>query len=250
MSAWHLFSRKTKRIEEKWNVRTMFGEGLNFAATEAYKVLRTNLKFSFPDDGLGKVIGVTSAIQGEGKSTTVSNIAYALAQEREKVILLEADLRKPTLAAKLSLARQPGLTNLLVDRESGDEVIQHSTYAPNLDVICSGDIPPNPSELLGSERMGEIIADLRKKYSYIMVDLPPVTLVSDGLAMSKYLDGVVIIVREDASDRKQLSEAMRQIKMVGIRVLGFVYRSAVNSGKRYAYKRYKKYGYYSENPKK
>ena len=250
MSAWHLFSRKTKNVEEKWNVRTMFGENLNFAAKEAYKVLRTNLKFSFPDDGQGKVIGITSAIQGEGKSTTVCNIAYALAEEQEKVILLEADLRKPTIATKLGLARQPGLTNLLVDRDSGDEVIQRSSYANNMDVICSGDIPPNPSELLGSERMGEILAELRKKYRYILVDLPPITLVSDTLAMSKHLDGVVMIVREAVSDRKQLTEAMRQIKMVGIRILGFVYRSSLDNGRRYAYKRYKKYGYYSENTKK
>lgn len=247
MRAWHLFSRKPKKVEEKWSVRTMFGSGLNFAATEAYKALRTNLKFSFPDDGLGKVIGVTSAIQGEGKSTTACNLAYALSVEREKVILLEADLRRPTVATKLSLARQPGLTNILVDRESGDEAIQHSSYAPEMDVICCGDVPPNPSELLGSERMGQILADLRKQYRYIIVDLPPVNLVSDGLAMSKYMDGIVVVVREDVSDRKQLEEAIRHIGMVGVRILGFVYRAAAGGGKNYAYKRYKKYGYYSEN---
>ena len=248
MREWYLFSHRAKNVEEKWNVRTMFGEGLNFAGTEAYKVLRTNLKFSFPDDGMGKVIGVTSASQSEGKSTTACNIAYALAEDREKVILLEADLRRPTVAAKLSLARKPGLTNMLVDRESGDDVIQRSPHAPNMDVICSGDLPPNPSELLGSVKMGQILEQLRQQYHYIVVDLPPVTVVSDGLAMSKYLDGMVFVVREDVSDRKLIAEAMRQIRMVGVRVLGFVYRASEESGKRYGYGKYKK-GYYSEYKK-
>lgn len=249
MKAWHLFSRKAKNVEEKWNVRTMFGSNLSFATTEAYKVLRTNLKFSFPDDGLGKVIGITSAVQSEGKSTTACNIAYALAEEREKVLLLEADLRRPTLASKLSVARRPGLTNLLVDRESGDEVIQKSPYAPNMDIICSGDIPPNPSELLGSDRMAQMLDRFRREYRYIVVDMPPVTVVSDSLAMSKNLDGIVMVVREGVSDRKLLAEAMRQIGMVGVRVLGFVYRSTDSAAKRYGYKRHKKYGYYSEYKK-
>ena len=246
MKDWHLFSRKTKNLEEKWNIKTMFGANLNFAATEAYKVLRTNLKFSFPDDGRGKVIGITSAVQSEGKSTTACNIAYVLAEEQEKVILLEADLRRPTIASKLGIARRPGLINMLVNRESGDEVVQTSPYAPNVAVISSGDVPPNPSELLGSDRMAEVLDDLRKKYRYIIVDLPPVTVVSDTLAMSKSLDGVVVVVREDVSDRKQLGEAMRQLKMAGVSVLGFVYRAAEDSNKHYGGSKYKRYGYYAE----
>ena len=132
-------------------------------------------------------------------------------------------------------------------RDDYKKFIQQSPHAPGMDLLTAGDIPPNPSELLGSERMGQIIAELRKKYKYIIVDLPPVNLVSDSLAMSKYMDGLVIVVREDVSDRKQLTEAMRQIHMIGIRVLGFVYRASAGSSKSYAYKRYKKYGYYSEN---
>lgn len=244
MKNWHLFSRKAKKTEEKWNVKTMFGGSLSFATAEAYKVLRTNLKFSFPDDGQGKIIGVTSAVQSEGKSTTACNVAYALAEGQDKVILVEADLRRPTVATKLSIARRPGLTNMLVSRESGDEVVQQSPHAPKVDIICSGDVPPNPSELLGSERMAEVLSELRKKYSYIIVDLPPVTVVSDAVAISKSLDGVVVVVREDASDRKLLAEAMRQLNMAGVRILGFAYRSAEDSSKRYGYGKYKRYGYY------
>ena len=225
MRDWHLFSRKAKKAEEKWNVRTMFGENLPFAVTEAYKVLRANLKFSFPHDGCGKIIGITSATQSEGKSSTACNIAYALAEEDGKVLLLEADLRRPTIATKLGVARRPGLTNVLVNQESGRDVLQQSSYAPKVDVIVSGDVPPNPSELLGSKRMLELIEELRKEYRYIVVDLPPVTVVSDAVAMARCLDGVVIVVRESVTDRKQLRDAMRQLKMVGIRVLGFVFRN-------------------------
>ena len=243
MKNWHLFSRKTKNVEEKWNVKTMFGANLGFAAAESYKVLRTNLKFSFPDDGQGKIIGFTSAVQSEGKSTTACNVAYALAEEQDKVLLIEADLRRPTVATKLSIARRPGLTNILVNREAMEDVVQRSSYAPNVDVICCGDVPPNPSELLGSEQMTQLLDDLRTKYRYIIVDLPPVTVVSDALAISKNLDGVVVVVREDVSDRKQLNEAMRQLHMAGVRILGFAYRSAEDSNKRYSYKKYKRYGY-------
>lgn len=249
MNGWHLFSRKAKKTEDKWNVKNMFGSSLNFAVSEAYKVLRTNLKFSFPDDGQGKVIGVTSAVQSEGKSTTACNVAYALAEEQEKVLLLEADLRRPTLAAKLAVARRPGLSNLLVNRDSQEDAVQRSSYAPNVDMITSGDVPPNPSELLGSDQMAELLSELRKKYRYIVADLPPVTVVSDAMAISKSLDGVVVVVREDVSDRKQLDETMRQLNMADVRVLGFVYHSAEDSGKRYSYKKYKRCSYYNEYKK-
>lgn len=247
MRAWHLFSRRTKGAEEKWNVRTMFGENLNFAATEAYKVLRTNLKFSFPDDGRGKVIGITSSQQGEGKSSTACNIAYALAEDNVKVVLLEADLRRPSIASKLGVARKPGLTNLLVNRES-DDVVQQSMHAPQVDLICCGDIPPNPSELLGSEQMAEFVEQLRKKYNYVVVDLPPVMVVSDAMAMSKSLDGVVLVVRENVTDRKLLEETMRQLHLVGLRVLGFVFRKSADGESKYAY-RNGKYRYYANYKK-
>lgn len=249
MRAWHLFSRRTKNIEEKWNVRTMFGENMSFAATEAYKSLRTNLKFSFPDDGRGKVVGITSSQQGEGKSSTACNIAYALAEENVKVLLMEADLRRPTVASKLGVARKPGLTNLLVSRENLEDVIQQSMYAPQVDLICCGDIPPNPSELLGSEQFAQFIEKMRERYSYIVVDLPPVMVVSDAMAMSKSLDGVVLVVRENVTDRKMLDETMRQLHLVGLRVLGFVFRQNDTAENKRSYRSSSKYRYYASYKK-
>lgn len=239
-----IFKRKKTRDPSAWNVRSMFGFGLNFAAAEAYKLLRTNLMFSFSGEKKCRVVGVTSSIEEEGKSTVICNLAYSLAQAGVSVLLVDGDLRKPTIAAKLSVDRVPGLTNLLVSREDYRKVIQQSPHAPGVDLLTAGDIPPNPSELLGSERMRQLIEEMGKEYEYILVDLPPVTVVSDTISVSKFLDGVILVVRGNVAQRKPLAEMLRQLKLVDIRILGFVYRDLLPSGSRY-YKGYKgKYHYY------
>lgn len=248
-----LFNRKNKDKSEKWNIRTMYGPNLNFAATEAYKLLRTNIMFSFSETGKGHVVGITSSVQSEGKSSTAANTAYALSESGAKVLLVECDLRRPSLAAKLGLERSPGVTNVLIGKVQYGATIQQCPLSPALDIMTSGDIPPNPSELLASARMESLIEELRGKYDYIVVDLPPVTVVSDALAMSKLLDGMVMVVRSDHSDRQMLAEAMRQLRMVDVRILGFVYREADDSKKRYGYRyKYSKkyYKYYHEYAKK
>ena len=245
------FKKGNKDKTEKWNIRTMFGSNLNFAATEAYKLLRTNIKFSFSDEGQGHMVGITSSIQSEGKSSTACNTAYALAESGSKVLLLECDLRRPSIATKLGLDRMPGLSNLLISKGDYHDAIQQCVVAPGVDVLVSGDIPPNPSELLSSARMERLVAQLKTEYDYIVVDLPPVTVVSDALAISKLLDGVVMVVRAGVSDRLMLSEAMRQLAMVDVRILGFVYREVDDNKKKYGYKYNKKYyRYYHEYGKK
>ncbi len=243
------YYRRGKGNAEHWDLKTMFGSGMSFAAAEAYKLLRTNIMFSLSDavDNC-RVIGVTSSVQDEGKSSSVCNIAYALTEAGASVLLLEADLRRPTIGEKMGLAKTPGLTNLLVSRDSYKSFVQHSAAAPAIDIITSGDIPPNPSELLGSERMQRLIKDLRQEYEYILVDLPPVTAVSDAAAVSKNLDGVIVIVRSGVAQRKALAETLRQLKMVGVRILGFVYREDMENRSRYkkAYKRYSTYEKASE----
>ena len=233
---------KTEK-QERHNPANLVGPNMSFAATEAYKLLRTNLMFSFSNEGEGRVIGITSPVQNEGKSLTACNIAYALAEAGEKVLLLEADLRKPTVAKKLGLARSLGLTNILVSRVDPEDVIQHSELTTFLDVITSGNTPPNPSELLSSNRMTQILNELRKRYAYIVVDLPPVTVVSDALAISKNLDGVALVVRAGVSEKKLLDEAMRQLRMVNVRILGFVFRD--DTGEKKSYKK-KYYTYYAD----
>lgn len=248
-----LFGNKKSAQAEKWNARTMFGPNMSFSVTEAYKLLRANIMFSFSDEGRGHVIGITSSLQSEGKSSTAVNTAYALAESGEKVLLLDADLRRPSVASKLSLSKAPGLTNILVARGDYHELLQHNPVAPGMDVLTSGDIPPNPSELLGSNRMEKLIGELVQEYDYVIVDLPPVNVVSDAIAMSRMLDGVVMVVRSGVSEQRMLAEALRQLKLVNVRILGFVYRdNAASTGKysrKYSY-RYKYKKYYSEYSKK
>ena len=250
MKTWKLFSKKTKVDPEAWNIRTMFGPNLNFAATEAYKLLRTNIMFSLPDEGECHIIGVTSSVQSEGKSSTACNLAYALAETGNKVLLLEGDLRRPTLASKLGLAKTPGLSNLLVSKGEYHEMVQQSAVAPNMDIITSGDIPPNPSELLSSNRMNRLMEQLKVGYKYIIFDLPPITAVADALAIAKILDGVVMVVRAGVTDQQILSDAMRQLELVNLRILGFVFRDSGSSnakyGNRYTYKYRKYYNYDSK----
>ena len=246
-----LFGKEKNHVAEKWNIRTMFGPNMSFSVTEAYKLLRANIMFSFSDEGRGHVIGITSSLQAEGKSSTAVNTAYALAESGAKVLLMDADLRRPSVAAKLNLARTPGLTNILVAKGNYRELLQQNPVAPGMDVLTSGDIPPNPSELLGSNRMEKLIAELTKDYDYVIVDLPPVTVVSDAIAMSKCLDGVVMVVRSGVSEQRMLAEALRQLKLVSVRILGFVYRDNAAGGTKYGKKYNNKYKkYYSEYGKK
>ena len=244
---WKLFSTKTKNVGGEWNIRTMFGPNLSFAATEAYKLLRTNIMFSFPEEGKGNVIGFSSAVQSEGKSSTACNTAYALAEAGKSVLLLECDLRKPTIASKLDLNRSPGISNLLVTREDYKELVRHCTMAPGMDIITAGDIPPNPSELLSSNRMEQVMEQLRQDYDYIIADLPPVTVVADALSMSRFLDGIIVVVGAGLTDQKLLAEALRQLEMVDVRILGFAYRDTNNQGLKYGRRYSKKYQkYYQE----
>lgn len=234
-------NRDTLTPEE---TRKTLGANLNFAAAEAYKLLRTNLGFSLPAGDGCHIIGVTSALRGEGKSTTSINIAYTMAQTGRKVLLVEADLRLSTVAKRLQLHSKPGLTNLMVGQASGNEVLQKSGLNPNLWVITAGDTPPNPAELLGSNPMAVTLDAMSKLFEIIIVDLPPVTAVSDALIVSKLLDGMIVVVRQDYCNRAAVDEVVRQLRFVDAKILGFVMTGA-NAQKK-AYKRYGSYGDYKQ----
>lgn len=233
-------NRTNLSIEE---TRKTLGSNLNFAAAEAYKLLRTNLEFSLPAGSGCKVIGVTSALRGEGKSTTSMNMAYTIAQTGKRVLLIEADLRLPTVAKRLKIHSKPGLTNLLVGQCSGNDVLQKSGLNPNLWVVTAGDIPPNPAELLGSEPMGVTIKAMAGVFDVIVVDLPPVTAVTDAAIVSKLLDGMIIVVRQNYCDRASVDAVVRQLRFVDAKILGFVMTGADTSKKAY-----KRYGDYKKSP--
>lgn len=227
------------------------GSDLSFAAQEAYKLLRANLLFSLPaKENKCRVVGITSSIPSEGKSTTSINLAYSIAEAGKKVLLIEGDMRLPTHAKRLNLERSPGLSNLLAGLCTGTEALRKSGLHENLHVMLAGDIPPNPSELLASERMASIVESLSNGYDYIVFDLPPITVVSDGLVLAKLFDGLILVVRRDYCTRQVLDEAMRQLEFQKVKVLGFVFtRSEVlkKSYKKYKYKKGYSYSYGSKS---
>lgn len=222
------------------------GESLHFAASEAYKLLRTNLHFSFTGEEKCRVIGVTSTFRGEGKTLTSMNVAYTLAQSGHKVLLLECDLRLPSMSQKIKVLSRPGLVECLVGKRLPfQKVVQkYPGDGADFDIITAGATPPNPSELLGASRMDSLMAELSEHYEYIIVDLPPVSLVSDPLVMSKNVYGFVLVVRHNYCERKALKDAVRQIQYTNSKILGFVYNSAAQSNGKYNRKYYKKYSKY------
>ena len=235
--------------------QVFFGKKLNFAAREAYKLLRTNLFFALPEaeEGRGRIIGVTSSIRGEGKSTTTVNLASTLAETNDRVLIVEGDLRIPSIHTKLNIRSKPGLSNVLILRESHENYIQSveverlNGQPITFDVLVAGEVPPNPSELIGSGRMKRRLDELAKQYDYILLDLPPVTAVTDALVATKLVDGIVMVVRNEHADTKSLNEAIRQLRLADAKILGFVFTCAGGpaGGYRYRYRYNRKYRYYN-----
>ena len=180
------------------------GSGMSFAASEAYKLLRTKLQFSFAGDNSCRVIGLSSALSGEGKSLTAINLAYSLSQLNKRVILIDCDMRRPTLAEKLDLRKRPGLSSYLTGQSRLKELIQFCGIKNDenaFHVIAAGQNPPNPVELLSSDKMAAVLEMLRQNYDYVILDLPPVGEVSDAMAVAKILDGMLLVVRQNYCNR-------------------------------------------------
>ena len=193
----------------------------SFAMREAYRTLRTNVRFSLRGNGC-KSFCITSCSQGEGKSITMLNLAITFAEAGHKVLLLDADLRRPAVARLLVEKMSPGLSNVLAGLCSEEEAIRPSAFA-NLDILFSGDIPPNPSELLGSERMLELIEKLGKRYDYILVDAPPVNIVSDACVLANLLDGVLVLARQGRTRKESLKRAINSLNLTGAKILGTIF---------------------------
>jgi capsular exopolysaccharide synthesis family protein len=222
--------------------RNMLCDRLSFTAAESYKQLRTNLMFALPSDKRCRVIGITSSIRNEGKSTTSINLAYTLAETGKKVLLVDADMRLPSVAKKLGVAAKPGLSNLLAGMCEGGDAVYESAFFPNWSIMPAGDIPPNPSELLGSEQMEKLLTAMSGKYDFIVIDLPPVDIVSDALAVGHWIDGIIVVVRADYTDRRSLKECMRQLNVLESKVLGFVMTGVEEHQKTYGKYGKKYYG--------
>ena len=244
-----LFKKKQKTasfvVDE---TRKTLHQNLDFAATEQYKLLRTNLDFVLPAGEKCPVVGITSSIRGEGKSTTAINLSYVLAEKGSKVLLLDGDLRLPTVAKKMEFEKTEGLTDFLMGKPIRIEDYR-SSLLENWYILPSGEIPPNPSELLGSVRMEKVLAKLREFFDYIIIDLPPVNIVSDAVSISRLITGMLVIMKEGYTERKELKMCLRQLELSNVKILGCVMTYAQSSGgyNRYKkYKKYKKYKYYGK----
>jgi capsular exopolysaccharide synthesis family protein len=219
-------------------------KNLEFTATEQYKLIRTNLDFTLPENEKCPVIGVTSSMRGEGKSTTSINLSYVFAEKGSKVLLIDGDLRLPSVAKKLEIPSSPGLADLL--RGKGAQISEFKSHLlENWFVLPSGDIPPNPSELLGSSRMENILNKLREIFDYIIIDLPPVNIVSDAVSISSLISGMIVVIREDYTEKKELDRCIRQLKLSNVKVLGCVINGAKSGTGTYS--KYK--NYYQTDPR-
>lgn len=222
----------------------LIGGEISFAASEAYKLLRTKLQFSFAGDGSSRVIGVSSALSGEGKSLSAVNLAYSMAELGKKVILVDCDMRRPTLAEKLGIRKTPGLSSYLTGQIELEELPQScgiKGVEDNFVVITAGHNPPNPNELLSSERMCQVLQQLRQQYDYVILDLPPVSEVSDAMTITSETDGTLLVVRENYCDRHLLNDAVHQFEYVNAKILGIVVNYANESTGKYGKSYYKKY---------
>jgi capsular exopolysaccharide synthesis family protein len=211
-------------------------------ASEAYRSLRTAIRFLDPDNPLRTLL-VTSPSANEGKSSTAANLAIALAQAGERVVLVDADLRRARLAEMFSLEGAVGLTNVIRRQLPVNEALQG--WQDTVALLASGPLPPNPSEILGSQSMTTLIDELAAVADIVIFDAPPVLPVTDAVVLSTQVDGVLIVARHGRTQRSLAAEAHRRLQGVGAHLVGFVLNAVPNSASRGYYEDYR---YVSREP--
>lgn len=218
----------------------------DFYIKEAYCAVRTNLSFALKDVEGCKIIAVTSAVAGDGKTTASVNLAISIAQTNSRVLLIDADMRKGSVRRYLDLQRTNGLSSILSGvSKVVDEVIIKTPYG--FDCMTAGPTPTNPAELLVSDTTKDMLEILSKHYDYIIIDTPPVAIVSDALVLSKLVSGFVVVVSEMSSTIPEINETVKALEFSGAKILGFIYNgSEVNKSyvNRYKYYGRKNYNYY------
>ena len=207
--------------------------------SEQYRAIRTNIEYSNVDQNT-KTILVTSSDKNEGKTTTVSNLAVSFANLNKKVLLIDCDLRNASIHKMFKINNIYGLTDILAKDRAVDKCIQ-KTELENLYVLTAGSTPPNPAEILSSEKMKNLIEDLKNIYDYIFIDTPPIGLVTDAGVLSSFIDGVVLVVKSESVEKKYLEETKKKLDAVDARILGAILNSYKSEQKDYDY-----YSYYGK----
>ncbi len=225
----------TRRTDNRFLVNSF----MNFSLTEAYNTARTNIMFSLATKKK-KTVAVTSYSPADGKSSTVVNLALTFAKTEAKVLLIDADMRKPSVQTLLKIKNSHGLSTLISGLCSVESAL-NLDVAENLDVICAGPIPPNPAELLASPYMAEVITKFQNEYDFIFIDTPPISLVSDSLLLNNLVSGIVFVIKENSTRHPEIRDAIDSIKLANGRILGFIKVSCKVKKRGYGHK---KYGYY------
>lgn len=228
------------------SIDRIINKNTNFDTVETYKSIRTNIMFSLPKTDSGKIISLASANPDEGKTTTSINLAITFAQTGAKVILLDCDLRKARIHRYLQINRWDGVSNILCGFVEFEKAVKRNVRE-NLDVLTAGEIPPNPAELLNSIEFSKLFEKLRKEYDYIIVDTPPVNVVTDAAIVAKQADGVIFVVRENSTTFDSLDDAISSIKNSDANILGVIAVGCENKRKKYSYKNSKLQ--YSDEPR-
>ena len=238
-----MFFKSKEQITDDPAEHILLDENTPWVIKEAYKTLRTNVTLSLPDEG-HRIIAFTSAEPHDGKTTNAINFAISLGQIEKRVLLIDGDLRKPTVAKRLGIVSAPGLSDIISGQSRARDALYHDTQH-NIDIIPSGNLTPDPTLLLQSDRMKMIILEFKKVYEYIVIDLPPATVVSDASILADLIDGFLLVVRHNVTDYRSISDMMDQLNMANAQIIGFVYNDSTSGEKQY-YNNYgyKKYGYY------
>lgn len=216
-------------------------ENMTYSGKEAFKRLRTNTQLALTDDPEKKchVIGVTSAQPSEGKSSVSVNLAYSFAELGKSVLLIDCDMRRPSIHSKLDVQPSPGLSEILTGVENpGNTIVRYnsSSDATWFDLIPGGEIPNNPSELLNSGRFQRLIEAVSSVYDLVFIDLPPVNAVVDAVNASKYTEGLIVVIREGHCPRSVFEACVEQLQYAKANILGFVMNGCVaGAGKQYRY---------------
>ncbi len=248
--------KKKKKDDGDEHIR-LTDKDVPFYVVESYKSIRTNVTFALSTVDK-KIFAVSSPNPGEGKSTTSANIAIAMAQGGNKVLLIDADMRKSVQHKIFSLKNKKGLSTAVSKMQKLDDCIQKQVME-NLDVMTSGPIPPNPSELLASDNMTAILNELSEKYDCIIIDTPPVNVVTDAMELAKNISGIILVLRYGRTTDEDVDDVFKRVELANMNLLGFIlndikskrsgYYSKYNKGKYYYKKGYGYgYGYYGAKP--
>ena len=237
-----IMPKKAKKAVGPDTENHVLNDKSSFDTVETYKAIRTNVMFSMPKTEKGKVIVITSAAPGEGKTTTSINLAITFAQMGAKVMLMDCDLRKSRVHRYLELDRKNGVTNVLCGFSPLDQAIKRDVRE-NLDVLPAGEIPPNPAELMETEEFRKLIYTLQERYDYIFIDTPPITVVTDAAVAMKHSMGAVVVIRNNVTTFDMMDAAMERIRTTGVKILGAIVLGTEEKSKKYGYYKNKKYGY-------